>query len=200
MKKLMILLVASISLCCQAQNIERKTELDGGILSVTSAEKLFSGCKMRLCHFVSKEDNLYGLELDLTDRVRSVSKGNLLTITFRDESTIVLENLYDTQAEVTVERSVESRTEFGTTFVSGYDPWFGVFYSEPVRTAYTADVPVMRTSTFASLYYLITPQQIKKIINGKVSNIQIVTDSETICKKARPISDNFELLYSLFKK
>ncbi len=201
MKKyvLSLALLMAMTLSVSAQSVEKRYNTDKGKLTVTSAENLFIDCDLRMCSFLPKgsTEARYGLELDLTDRVYYASKGNLLTIVFKDNSTIELENLFDTKAEISQESHVESHPEYRTTFVPVYDPWLDAFYSEAVTQRFTQVVPVTTTTSFADLYYKITPEQIDKILHNKVKEIRIVTDQGTIVKKARPFRDAIAALYPL---
>lgn len=190
-------LVCSLSM--SAHTIERQGTFDGGKITVTSQEKLFSGCQMRMCRLVKDHKTFYELELDLTDRADHVCEGNLFNIHFSDGSVISLTNLKDTQARVVREEHMETYTHTYTHYAHYYSPWSGCFYSVPVTRCYQEHVPVCTTTTFASLYYVITPQQIDKIINGNVKAVSIVTDNNTIVKKARPLSRAVADLYSIVR-
>lgn len=204
MKKLfhlmLLLLVAVYSLPTQAQVIERKVDDEEGVAYLTNALSLFSGCKMRMCVYHYKTGKVvYGIGLDMTDRVSQVSKGNTLTVLFKDGSTIQLENLYDTKADVHQEETYTTVEHHYTEMVPVFRSWRG-FYAVPVDESYSEVLPVTRTTTFASLYYIITPEQIDKIVNGNVKDMSIVTDDKTIVKKARPLSKAIKKLFPAVKK
>lgn len=190
MKKIFVIIAAMMAtVLASAQTIERVTDFEGGKVAMTSAEKLFSGCKMRLCTYVGADKKkIYGIALELTDRATHVSEGNVFTIHFEDGSRITLHNLWDTKAEVTQEHHVDTYRHVQTDFIPVYDAWDDAFYSVPVDRSYTEHVPVTSTKTFTALYYIVTTAQLDKIEKGDISKVSIVTDEETIVKKARPLS------------
>lgn len=184
-----IFITMAICMPAQAQIIEKRYENEDGTAYLTNAVSLFSGCKLRMCSYHFKDGRIaYGIGLDMTDRIDHVCKGNLLTIHFKDGSRISLSNLYDTKADVHQEHSISTQDHYHTDYIPVYDGWYDAFYAVPVETRYTTTTPVVRTTTFASLYYVVTPEQISKIAEGNVADMSIVTDSETIVKKARPLS------------
>ena len=208
MKPSIFMKMASLAAClifalnASAQTVEKKIEAEEGLLKITSAEKLFSDCKIRMCSFTPNEKGaktLYGIELDLTDRVQSASKGDLLIISFEDGSTIELANLYDTQAEVSQETRMETQHNMGTAYVPAHRAWGRVIGAHPLTYTYEEDVPVTTTTTFASLYYKVTEEQIDKIIKGDIKGIKIVNNRETIEKKARPFSEAVADLFPVIK-
>lgn len=201
MKKLFVVFAALMAcICVSAQTIERVTDFEGGKVVMTSAERLFSGCKMRLCTYTGADKKkVYGIGLELTDRATHVSEGNVFTIHFKDGSRITLHNLWDTKAEVTQEQHVNTYHHSYTDFVPVYDAWVDAIYSVPIDRSYVEHVPVTSTSTFTTLYYIVTPAQLDKIAQGDVSKVSIVTNEETIVKKARPLSEAVASLREVLK-
>lgn len=199
-KNLLIIFALLSSMTVGAQNIERTTNYKGGVVKITSAEKIFSGCQIRLCNYTDSKGGItYGLEVDLTDRTNHVCEGNNLTIHFKDGSRITVSNLWDTKAEVKHESYVQSYDHTVTDFVPVYDAWLDAVYSAPITRHYTEHVPVDNVTTFARLYYILTPAQIEKIISSKIKDVTIVTDENTIVKKARPFSEAVSELYEVVR-
>lgn len=201
MKKM--ILSAMVFVCAMtmnAQTIERIMDIEGGKVWVTSQEKLFSGCQLRMGRYEDGTDVVYGLILELTDRANHVCAGNLFTIHLKDGSRITLTNLWDTKADVEHEDYVETFNRTNTNFMFLYDAWDEAIYSVPVTTSYQERVPVHKTTSRATLSYIITEKQIQKIIDSNVKQVSIVTDEGTIVKKARPLSDAVSVLYEVVKK
>lgn len=202
MKHLILSLFAmTLSAAGMAQCVDRIVPYDGGKVTITSPDKLFSGCEMRLCRWDRPQSQkVFAIQLDLTDRAEHVCQGNLLTIHFKDGTRISLTNMQDTQADITHESYIDTRQHTYTDIVPVYDGWYDAIYGVPVTGTYTENVPVSRTTSFLSLFYILSPKDIEKIAQGKVSQISLVTDQQTIIKKARPLSEAIAAQYNVLKQ
>jgi len=198
---LILCMLVIVCTCGFAQTIERQQRFEDGDLRITSAEKLFSGCKMRMCSYESDDGKykIYGIELDMTDRVRFVQEGDLFTIFLEGEESISLANMYETRADVTTEQHVQTHDRMHTDFVMTYDPWFDIISASPITRMTTEHVPVTTSTSYANLYYVLTSEQIERIINGKVERVTIVAANKTIEKKARKLSETMAELFPLIK-
>ena len=194
-------LVSAGAVQTEAQSIAYRGEYQQDKLVITSPIRLFSGCDICMAAMQPKNGGKkhYGIELDLTDRVYRVRKGNLLTVYMKDGTQIEMSNFADTKADITEETHLETQDNYNTTFVSGYDPWFDAFYTEPVTFHTRTTEPVTTVTSYAELYYLISLEQINAIINGKVDHITIATDDGIIEKKARPLSAAIQKLFPLVR-
>lgn len=196
MKKI---LIAIITLCAlstmyvNAQSIEKKAEFEGGQVEITSAQKLFSDCKLRMSRYEKDGNVKYGLVLEMKDLASHVDKGSQFTITFKDGSTISLSNLRDSEA--TVKREASTKTV--SDDVTVYRAWRGIGRARSVSVYH--EEPVITTTTFIRTFYIVTPEQIEKISTNKIKNVSIVTDEETIQKKASSLSKIVATLFPLIK-
>ena len=201
MKRLLLLTFATmLAAAGMAQCIARVAPYNGGKLTVTSSEKLFSGCEMSLCRYVDAQNKtIYAIELDLTDRGEHACEGNLFTVHFKDGSRISMTNMFDAKAEIDHDSYISTQTHTYTDFVPVYDGWYDAIYSVPVSGTYVENMPVNRTTAYLTLFYIISKQDIQKIAKVNVSQVSIVTDGETIVKKARGISRSIAALYEVLK-
>jgi len=201
-KKLLLALMSTLLLtgCGMTREIECDTiDEEGAHVRITSANRLFYGCGVRVCEYTPKgEAPVYALELDIEDHVIRASKGRLLTIHLTDGKTVVLSNLYDAKSEVT--ESVEMQTETGlyTDFVPVYDGWYDAVYSVPVTSTYRYSRPVVKRESWIKLYYIISPEQIQQIIHSQVDYIVIATDRTPIEKSGEDLPEILQGLMPLF--
>lgn len=202
MKKISIFLLSTLLLtsCGMTRQIECDTINDEGAhVRITSANRLFYGCGVRICEYTPKgQKSVYSLELDIEDRIIHASKGDLMTITMYDGQTVKLRNLYDAQSEVTEHVENETETQMYTDYVPVYDGWYGAVYSMPVTRSYRYTRPVVRQDSFVKLHYIISENQMKTIMNGKVESITIATDREPIEKTGRDLPEILKGLMALF--
>lgn len=205
MKKMFLALMGVLVLtgCGMVREIECDTvNEEGAHVRITSANRLFSGCGVRICEYTPKGEKQaqYALELDIQDRVIRARKGNLLTVHLYDGSKVVLKNLYDAESEVTetVENQLESNTY--TDFVPVYDGWYDAVYSVPVTRRYSYTRPVVRRESWVKLYYIITPAQMQQIIDGQVESVVVATDREPIEKTGRDLPEILRGLMALFRE
>lgn len=202
---LSLLIMAFVAVCFTSCETYRMIECDtvdetGARVRITSADRICSGCKLRICQYTeSGKQPLYGLELDVENRVIRARKGNLLTIQLADGKSVVLKNLYDTKSEQTETVENETTTNFYTSYVPVYDAWYDAVYTVPVTDTYRTSRPVVRTESLAKLYYLITPEQVNQIVQSEVTGIVIATDSEPIRQRPRGLSDSVRELFGLFQ-
>ena len=196
-----IALLISVVTINAASTIDSDSDTKNGRIVTTSGEDLFIGCRMHLSANVDKHNNpvSYNIVLDLTDRMTYANSGDCLTIHMANGNDIVLHNMFDTKADVTREEYIQTYTQPVTRYMTGFSPWCG-FYGMPVTGYYTQHVPAVRTTTFARLYYKVTPAQLSEIANNKVKGISIVTNAETLNKKARPLSSAVAELYPTIMK
>lgn len=197
-----ILAVVAMALtaCAAPRAIEvDRTESDGAQLRITSANRIFSGCELRICQYTPKGQNpVYGICLDIQDRIIRASAGDLLTIHMKDGSTIQLKNLYNAESEV--HERVENEVETGmyTDYVPVYSAWHDAVVAAPITRTYQYSHPVVREDSWVRLYYIMTPEQMSRVAEGKVDHIELVTDRETIVRKAHAISRAIQNLQTLF--
>lgn len=198
-------LLAIVALLLPSCGAYRMIECDtvdetGARVRITSSERIFSGCNLRVCQYVTvKQDTVYGVELDIEDEVIQSRKGNLLTIQFANGRMVVLKNLYDTKSEQVQRVETETDTQFYTDYVPVYDAWLDAVYTVPVTNSYRRSRPVVRTESLAKLYYLITKEQITEICNNEVTGVVIVTDSHPIRQRVKGLSDSVRELFGLFR-
>lgn len=204
MKRTILALMSIVLLtgCGMTRQIECDTINDEGAhVRVTSANRLFYGCGVRVCEYTPQGGHAqYALELDIEDRVIRASKGDLLTIYLKDGSTVVLRNLYDAKSEVTEHIETETDTEYQTDFVPVYDGWYDAIYTVPVTRTYRRTRPVVRRDSWIKLYYEISSAQTQKITNGEVDHIVIATDRQPIEKTGRDLPEILRGLMELFSK
>lgn len=203
MKKILFALLGMLVLtaCGTIREIEYDaTDEDGAHVRITSANRLFYGCGLRVCEYTPKGGKtLYALELDIEDRVLRVSKGDLLTIRLANGKNVTLQNLYDAQSEVTQTIVDEAQTHLYTDMVPVYDVWYDAVYAIPVTTSYHTTRPVVRQDSFVKLYYIIHPDQLQEIISNEVKSVVIATDRETIEKDGEDLPEILQVLMNLFK-
>lgn len=175
------------------------TDEHGAHLRITSANRLFSGCGLRLCEYTPVgQKTYYGIELDIEDRIIRARKGDLFTIYLKDGQKIVLRNLYDVKSEVTQELETETQTEMYTDFVPVYDAWYGAVYTVPMIGTYRRPRTVVRTNSFVKLHYIISKEDLNRIATSTVDHITIATDQSPIDKDGDIMPEIISRLLPLF--
>lgn len=175
------------------------TDEQGAHVRLTSANRLFMGCGLRLCEYTPKgEKTYYSIELDIEDRIIRARKGALFTIYLTDGTTVVLRNLYDAKSEVTEHVETETDTEMHTDFVPVYDAWYDAVYTVPVTRTYRYSRPVVRQDSFVKLHYIISRADLDRIMAAKVDHIVVATDRQPIEKTGRDLPEILSRLFSLF--
>lgn len=201
MKKIFfsLLTLALLSSCAISREIAcDTTDEHGGHLRITSANYLFSGCQLRLGEYTLGNQKHYGLEFDIEDRIISASKGDLLTIYLEDGSKVVLKNLENAKSEVTEHVEEETETHMYTDFVPVYSHMYDAVVAVPYTGTYTTRRPVVRQDSFVKLYYVISLQDMNRIINGKVDHITLATDRDPIEANAHRMPKILKEVSTLF--
>lgn len=197
---LLAVVAMGLASCAAPRSIEvDRTESDGARLRMTSANSIFSGCELRVCQYTPQGKNpVYGICLDIQDRIIHASAGDLLTIYMKDGNRVQLKNLYNAQSEVHEHVENELETEVYTDYVPVYSAWHDAIVAAPVTRTYQYTRPVVREDSWVRLYYMMTPDQMSQVAEGKVDHIELVTDRETIVRRAHRISRAIRNLQTLF--
>lgn len=208
MQKILFAIIAAVAFasCAPLKIAMNQTGSDGSRYILTSNQHLFNAGKgnieVALGAKVYGRDTLMAILITCDANVGHgvFNKGNKLMFRLKDNSEIVLTNLYDKEYEETQETNVsnEYRHEYGWGYA--YSPWMDEVYVLPYEV--TRTVPRINTYTVANSYalYLISKPQMHDIITKGIVKIRVeVEDRDLDTEDTEGFAEMFHQMCELIK-
>lgn len=172
--------LALMAMACNPLKIAlNKTDSEGIRTIVTSRQDLFSIYEMALGVRISKEDTIMGIIVQAeSDKQKGIfNQDDHLYFVLSDGSKITLRNILDENA---VEVRKEVRTDYATPgWPYTYGPWGRRYYIHPYAASSYFAQTYETTVTDSYALYLITYEEMVRIITVGIDKLSIEADNNT---------------------